>query len=337
MKHRMRGRFLCALVAAALCAALPAEPAADVTSSAKPTTIPRTPDGHPDLQGTWTNATITPLERPLQFNGRLNVTDAEAAAFEKDDARHVQELDQSGDRLPFGPSGSTGTGTFNALFFERGTELIRINGVKRTSLIIDPPDGRLPPITDEARLRNRTRGNARADATDVKHHPLSERCILGFDSTAGPPMLPVLYNSTYQIVQTSDTVMILVEMVHDVRIIRINGSHLPASVHLLLGDSIGHWDGDALIVDTTNFTNQTPFHGSTENLHVIERFERTGANQILYRATMIDPATFSKPWSLEYPFNAAPGPLYEYACHEGNYALPDILAGARKTDSRLTK
>ena len=335
----MRGRLPWALAAAALCAApLPANPAdANASAKAAASTIPRTPDGHPDLQGTWTNATITPLERPPQFKGRLTATDAEAVAFEKDDARHVHELDQVGDRLPFGPAGSFGTGTFNVLFLERGTELMRVNGAKRTSLIVDPPDGRLPPITDDARLRNRARGSARADATDVKHHPLSERCILGFDSTAGPPMLPVMYNSTYQIVQNKDAVMILVEMVHDVRIVRINGTHLPANVRLLLGDSIGHWEGDVLLIDTTNFTNQTAFHGSSENLHVIERFERTGANQILYRATIDDPATFSKQWTLEYPFSAIPGPVYEYACHEGNYALADILAGARKMDSHLTK
>src|SRR5271154_4137913 len=137
-------------------------------------TIPRTPDGHPDLQGIWTNATITPLERPPKWNGRPTVT---AAAYEADDAGHVHELDQSGDRLPFGPSGSTGTGTFNVLFFERCTELIRVDGAKRTSLIVDPPDGRVPPITDDARLCNRAR-TARADPADVLTHSLSERCIL---------------------------------------------------------------------------------------------------------------------------------------------------------------
>jgi hypothetical protein len=166
----------------------------------------------------------------------------------------------------------------------------------------------------------------------VKNRPISERCLLGFGSTSGPPMLPVLYNNNYQIVQTPDTVMILVEMVHDVRIVRMNGTHPPASVRFWLGDSVGKWEGDTLVVDTTNFTDKTPLHGSSENLHVIERFQRVSPNDILYKATIDDPSTFTKIWSVEYPFVAAKGPIYEYACHEGNYAMTDILGGARKAE-----
>jgi len=167
----------------------------------------------------------------------------------------------------------------------------------------------------------------------VKGRPLAERCLLGFGSTSGPPMMPVLYNNNYQIVQTPDAVMILVEMVHDARIVRINGTHPPATVRQWLGDSIGHWEGDTLVVDTTNFTDQTRFRGASENLHVIERFTRTGPDTILYKVTIDDPSTFSKQWTMEYPFRTTDGPIYEYACHEGNYSITDILGGQRKTET----
>jgi len=171
----------------------------------------------------------------------------------------------------------------------------------------------------------------------VKDRPLSERCIIGFGSTSGPPMMPVLYNNTYQIVQTPDATIIEVEMVHDMRVIRMNGTHKPASVRQWLGDSIGHWEGDTLVVDTTNFTGETRFRGSSQNLHVVERFQRTDANTILYRATIDDPSTYTKPWTMEFPFRATQGPVYEYACHEGNYAMTDILGGARKQEAEAPK
>ena len=146
-------------------------------------------------------------------------------------------------------------------------------------------------------------------------------------------MLPVLYNNNYQIVQTKDAVMILVEMVHDVRVIRMNGTHAPSNIRQWLGDSIGHWEGDTLVVDTTNFNDETLFEGASPNLHVIERFQRIDANTILYKVTIDDPSTFAQQWTMEYPFVAARGPIYEYACHEGNYAMTDILGGARKADA----
>ncbi|HLG97297.1 MAG TPA: hypothetical protein VKX49_13380 [Bryobacteraceae bacterium] len=294
--------------------------------------IPRTTDGHPDLQGVWTNATITPLERPAELAGKATLSDAEASAWEKKD-HSVNTLDSDVDSGFNRVTGGPGVGAYNNLFVDRGSELARVDGVKRTSLVIDPPDGKIPPITEAARARNvsMVRGFNRYD--DVKDRPLSERCIIGFGSTSGPPMLPVLYNNNYEIVQTPQYVMIVVEMVHDIRVIRINGTHKPSNVRQLLGDSIGHWEGDTLVVDTTNFTDKTRFRGSGENLHVIERFRRVDANTILYRATIDDPSTYTKQWTLEYPFLAAAGPVYEYACHEGNYAMPDILGGARKLES----
>ncbi|HLH00917.1 MAG TPA: hypothetical protein VKX49_31715 [Bryobacteraceae bacterium] len=333
----MTFRIFTCLSTALLCAAfLPAQTpnaTAKGASPAKTKAIPRAADGHPDLQGIWTNATVTPMERPPQFAGKLNITDAEAAAYEKDQAQDLQSEDGQSDGKIIRAAGSSGTGGYNVLFVDRGTEMIRVDGVKRSSLIIDPPDGRVPPITDEARKRNASAMRNFNKYDDVKERPLSERCIIGFGSTAGPPMMPVLYNNTYQIVQTKDKIMILVEMVHDVRVIRMNGTHVPSNVRLLLGDSIGHWEGDTLVVDTTNFTNQTSFRGSSENLHVIERFQRIGPDQILYRATIDDPSTYTKQWTMEFPFRATAGPIYEYACHEGNYAMTDIMGGARKMES----
>ena len=308
-----------------------------LTLLGQPAKMPRTPDGHPDLQGTWTNATITPMERPAMFATKPTLTDAEAREFEKKDAAELQSVDGASEHPLLAAAGSSGTGGYNVLFIDRGQELARVDGVKRTSLVVDPPDGKVPPMTPEAQKRMGLMMRSFFVMNSVKDRPLSERCLLGFGSTSGPPMLPVLYNNNYQIVQTPDAVMILVEMVHDVRIIRMNAKHAPPTVRQWLGDSIGRWEGDTLVVDTTNLTDRTLFHGATENLHVIERFQRVDPNTILYRATIDDPSTFTKQWTLEYPFVATVGPVYEYACHEGNYAMPDILGGARKADAAAKK
>jgi hypothetical protein len=294
-------------------------------------TLPRVRDGHPDLQGIWTNATLTPMERPAAFAGKLTVSDAEAAKYEKAQDDELKAGDGKSEGEFHRRAGSGDTGGYNALFIDRGSELARVDGVKRTSLIIDPPDGRVPPLTPEARTRlaSMRRGGGTGSAQD---RPLSERCLMSFGSSSGPPMLPVLYNNNYQIVQTPDTVMILVEMIHDARIIRMNGTHKPDNVRQWLGDSIGHWEGDTLVVDTANFNDQVVFRGSSKNLHVIERFTRVDAKTLLYKATIDDPTTFTKSWTLEYPFVTDRGPIFEYACHEGNYALVDILEGARKQE-----
>lgn len=294
--------------------------------------IPRTADGKPDLQGIWTNATITPLERLPMLGDRAALTPAEAAAYEKRAAEELAKVDGQSEGPLLAAAGSSGTGGYNVLFIDRGSELATINGQKRTSLVIDPSSGRVPPMLPAAIQRNAQRGGFnRFDS--VKDRPLAERCLLGFGSTSGPPMLPVLYNNLYQIVQTPTHVMILVEMVHDARIVRMNGTHPPKHVKQWLGDSIGRWEGDELVVETTNFTDQTRFRGSSENLKVTERFKRVDAKTIVYKATIEDPTTWSQPWTLEYPFLAAPGPIYEYACHEGNYSMVDILGGARKADA----
>jgi len=309
--------------------ALAALVAAVMFGQSKPWSPPRTPDGHPDLQGTWINSTLTSLERPAEFRDKPILSEQEAAAYEK---QLLREADR--DRRDGGAEADVGR-AYNELFFDRGSKLARVGRSIRTSLIVDPPDGRVPALTPEAQKRA---ADARADA---RRHPadgpedrsLQERCL--FWLTDGPPMLPGPYNNYYQIVQAPGYVMILVEMAHDARIIPLDGRpHVDSKIREWKGDSRGRWEGDTLVVDTTNFSGKTKFRGSGENLHVIERFTRVAPDTILYKFTIDDPATFTKPWSGEIPFTAAAGPIYEYACHEGNYALPDILAGARAEERK---
>jgi hypothetical protein len=331
-------------------------------SSGKGSTLPRTPDGRPDLQGIYNVATITPLERPAGLGDRLVLTEAEAAALEQyEQQRNEKSTEPSspdraappvgGDKSPTNSfleglfrAGGGAVGGYNNFWLASGTRVITVNGQRRSSIIVDPVDGKIPAMKPEARQRNLA-FLARAVSPDAAEgasagpsgafdgpevRPLAERCLLGFGSTSGPPTLPnYFYNNLKQIVQTRDTVMILNEMVHDVRIIRMGARHLPSHIRRWMGDSVGHWEGDTLVVDTTNFTNKTQFRGSSENLHVVERFTRVDANTLLYRFTVEDPTTWERPWSGEYPWVATDEPIYEYACHEGNYALGGILRGAR--------
>jgi hypothetical protein len=323
----------------------------------------RTADGHPDLQGVYEIATITPLERPAQFGNRANLTREEAAAMEtyeqqrqvKNDAPLAADrgappvggdTSQPKSYLEFLERAGGGVvGGYNNFWLAGGTQVITVNGEKRSSIIVDPPDGHIPQMTPEARRRRQAllAGAVDPSASEASAaagppgafdgpelRPLAERCLLGFGSTSGPPTLPnYFYNNLKQIVQTPTTIMILVEMVHDVRIIRMNAEHLPPTVRKWMGDSVGHWEGDTLVVDTTNFTNKTQFQGASEQLHVVERFTRVNANTLLYRFTVDDPQTWDKPWGGEYPWNATDEHIYEYACHEGNYSLGDMLRGAR--------
>jgi hypothetical protein len=291
--------------------------------------MPRTADGHPALQGIWNNSTRTPLERGAEFAGKPTVTDVEARAWEQKEHQAWQELDGTSEGPLHKTKGSEGTGAYNVLFYDMGSGLARVDGVKRTSMVVDPPDGKIPPLVPQARERNRAAG--RSTSGNVKERGLSERCILV--SMSGPPMLPTLYNNNYQIVQTPEAIMIMAEEIHDVRIIRMNAQHLPPDIRRWTGDSVGHWEGDTLVAETTNFTDQTHFRGSSRDLKVTERFTRVDANNIVYKAIIEDPSTWTKPWTVELPFAAAPGPIYEYACHEGNYAMEDILAGARKAEA----
>jgi hypothetical protein len=314
--------------------------------------LPRTPDGHPDLQGVYDLATLTPLERAAGQS--LVLTDEEAARLEKQVAERKFRagLPSKGDREapPVGGDGSTGAagniGGYNNFWIDNGTRYVMVDGRKRMSIIVDPPDGRIPALTAEARQRAAARtAQATSDQQsreddpgfdptpgaydDPERRPLGERCLLGFGSTSGPPALPVLYNNLHQIVQTTDTVLIVNEMVHDVRVVRMNAPHLPSTMRRWMGDSVGRWEGDTLVVDTTNFTDKTRFRGSSENLHVVERFTRLDPKTLLYRFTIDDAATWASAWTGEYTWPATDEHLYEYACHEGNYALGNILRGAR--------
>jgi len=327
--------------------------------------IPRLPDGKPDLQGMSDLALLTPLERPTGLPAVL--TYEQAAKLEKRavDVAHAGNLPIDGNRSapPKGGDGSVGpagnVGGYNTFWLDRGTHYSTVDGQKRSSIIIDPPDGRVPALTADARQRTVAARSAfvrpTSDQTesndpglepagaydDPERRPLGERCVLGFGSTSGPPILPnYFYNNLHQIVQTPDTVMILTEMVHDARVIRLNAPHPPPHIRKWLGDSTGHWEGDTLVVETTNFTDKTRFRGSTDKVKVTEHLTRVDASTLKYRFTMEDPQTWEKPWTGEYTWPVTGDHLYEYACHEGNYALGNILRGARvreAEDGRKTR
>ena len=287
-------------------------------AKASPTLL--TANGQPDLQGTWSSASLSPFERPKELAGKEFFTKEEAAQFAN------RLLEQSNrDRRGATPEEDV-AGAYNEAWFERGT---KVASNLRTSIVVDPSDGKIPPLTAEAR------NAATAQAAIQRRRPegpedfsLPVRCIMW--PTAGPPMVPAGYNNNYQIFQNRDYVAIYIEMIHDVRIIPLDGRpHIPSTIRQWMGDSRGHWEGNTLVVDTTNFTDKTHFRGSDRNLHVVERFTRTDADTILYRFTIDDPTAFTKPWTGEIAMSKAPGRIYEYACHEGNYSLATMLAGAR--------
>jgi hypothetical protein len=349
--------FACSLTAV-LVASDRARDGEQAARTAKPWTMPRTPEGKPDLQGTWSNATLTPLERPAGQG--LVLTKEQADAIENRTQLVRADRDKASDpNRPAPPKGGEDrpalpgeqtfierlsaaaggkVGGYNGFWLDPGDRVAVVNGEPRSSLIIDPPDGRAPALTAEARKRAGERAALNKKFGEFDHpelRALAERCLMSFGSNAGPPMLPnYFYNNNYQIVQTKDTVLILVEMVHDVRLIRIGGERLPKHVRPWMGDSIGRWEGDTLVVETTNFHPLQNFRGASENLKVIERFTRTGPGTILYKFTIDDPTTFTAPWSGELPFNRTDELIYEYACHEGNYALSNILSGERARERR---
>src|SRR5690242_19329092 len=366
----MQNGFIAKSSAAALMAlavmvvtAVPAR--AQATKTAAKSTIRRMPDGHPDLQGTYDLATMTPMERfpgdppVLSKEQAEKVQRAEMARRNADGGK----LDPNRGTLPVGGDKSAGktyfeilekagggpVGGYDRLWLNQGTAYTMVDGQIRTSIVIDPPDGRVPPFNAAAKKR---RANAfglptsdqaenptaaaprRGEYDDPEQRPLSERCLLGFGSTSGPPALPdYFYNDLHQIVQTPDSIMILTEMIHDARIVRMNAQHLPKNIRRWMGDSVGHWEGDTLVIDTTNFTDKTRFRGSTEKLHVVERLTRVDERTLLYRFTVEDPDTWDRPWTGEYTWPATDERIYEYACHEANYALGDVLRGARQQEA----
>jgi hypothetical protein len=304
---------------------------------------PRTADGHPDLQGIWTNATLTPVERPKTLGDRRVLNETEALQMEQRMKEFAAASDEPSDLSQELPKGG-GVGGYNVFWFDPANKVATVNGERRSSLIVYPDNGQVPELSEpgKQRLAARTARAAEGAFDGPEQRALGERCILGFGSNSGPPMLPVMYNSNYQIVQNRDAVLIHVEMVHDARIIRLGGQHPPAHLRKWMGDSIGRWEGETLVVETTHFNPAQPIQigqGATyrsipisPGLKVMERFTRVGPRTIKYEFTVEDPDTFSTAWRGEIPFNYTEQPIYEYACHEGNYALPGILAGAREQE-----
>jgi len=335
-----------------------------IKPTAKPTSIPRLADGRPDLQGNWTNATITMLERrpntPLvitEVAARLDETNTEAAMVAREAPSSPDrgappvggEIRKSPNAEPtylelLWRAGGGAVGGYNTFWIDPGDRVLRIDGQPRSSIIIDPPSGRIPGYTEEARGRMAKAAEIRkTQGSEFDHpelRPLAERCITSFGNNAGPPMLPnYFYNNSYSIVQSKDTVVIVTEMVHDARVVRIGGTHPPPGLRKWFGDSIGRWEADTLVIETTNFHPNHGFRGSWEHLKVTERLTRKDANTILYRFTVEDPTTFTAPFTGELVFNAmAPGEMvYEYACHEANYGLEGVMSGARAQEREAAK
>ncbi len=277
--------------------------------------IPRLASGHPDLQGTWDFRTITPLQRPREFADQEVLSAEQAAEFEL--ARQEQL-----DRDNF--TDTTTTGDYNQFWYDRGTEIL---GSNRTSLITYPADGRIPELTEQAQARNEARREAATLNHGIEVRPLSERCIMGFNS--GPPMLPSAYNNNVQLVQTGDHVLIHNEMVHNARIVKMNTSEYRQSPRDWEGDSIGYWDGDTLVVETRYFARATSFGNSSENMELTEKFWLIDADTLGYEFTISDPTTWTDSWTAMFPMRRAAEPIYEYACHEGNYSMAAIMAGWR--------
>ncbi len=334
--------------------------AAPVATAVEGDALPRTASGRPDFTGSYDVATLTPLNRPVEFGDNLFLTPEQANAIVERERervaaraaqRQITEPPPPGGAPPIGlgeefreTSGAGNVGGYNNFWTDRGNDVFSIDGKFRTSIITDPPNGRMPALTAEtmqrlSERRGRRRGNdgtawwLEVEGPGPYDGPESlgvpERCLIGFGSTAGPPILPVLYNNAKRIVQTEDHLMILIEMVHDARIVRIGGEHIPENERRWLGDSIGWWEGDTLVVETTNFTDRPALFLASRNLEVTERFTRVGATDVLYSFTVDDPTVWSAPWSGEYLWPGISGNVYEYACHEGNYAMGNILRGAR--------
>lgn len=299
---------------------------------------PKTEFGISDLQGIWSIATQTNLERAQRFGGELVISEEEALRIEAMFQAGMAASNQPSDPDREAPTAGQNVGGYNTFWMDPGDRLALVDGEIRTSIIVDPPDGKLP-YTDMGRANYEAAMDRRNTYDGPEVRPIGERCVIGFGSSPGPPKLPVLYNNLTQIVQTKDYVVLMAEMVHDARIVRIGGEFQDPPSNPWLGDSIGYYEEDSLVVETTNFHPQQSLRSSLDHrfyasseMKVIERFTRVAEDVILYQFTVEDPENYSQPWSGELPMNLSEENMYEYACHEGNYALPGILAGARRAD-----
>jgi hypothetical protein len=335
MRHTVRTLALLGAVAGV--GLLPAAPVEAQSRGAR--TLPRTPEGHPDLSGNWTNVTITPFERE---EGRSAVlTWDEVARLEGGAVARVERAAQPSDPDRPPPQAGGSVGGYNNVYIDRGDRVAIVKGEPRSSLVTRPANGRRPALSAEGRRRAAERRAFLGQFGDYDHpelRPLGERCIVSFGTSGGPPMIPnTFYNNNYTIVQTADHIMIMAEMVHDVRVIRLGEPKpLPAGVKLWFGDSWGRWEGSTLVVETTNLNPRHPFRSvvPTERTKVVERFTRVDEETILYDFTIDDPDNYTEPWGGEIPFTKFDDLLYEYSCHEGNYALQGILSGARYEESQ---
>jgi len=335
MRHRAVASFGVLLVAIAVTVVATRSVAGQAPSPAKAAaakkwTVPRTPDGQPDLQGFWTNSTYVPLERPNNV-AKAIYTEQEFAAMIKDAAARETEQTEPGT-----------IADVHYDFTQFGLDRSQSAFVKtlRTSLIVDPSNGKLPPLTAEGQKRaadraaERRRMGATTDA--VQNMPIGTRCLIMAGS--GPPMMSAGYNSNYQIVQSPGYVMILVEMIHDARIIPLDGrAPLPENMRQWMGDSRGHWEGDTLVIETTNLNGKNPYRGSSEKMRITERLSRVDANTLGYQFTVDDPATWSTPFTAEAPMTKSVGPIFEHACHEGNYGVRNTLVGARLEEKKAAE
>ena len=316
---------------------------------------PRASDGKADLQGNWSNAYITPLERQAKFGDRKVHTAKEAAEIEGDAVERFAEGDKPTDPNQGAEDHTTkncqGAGGldcgYNSGWKDSGTQLTRVNGEPRTSFITSTPNGRIPPVIPGSRAAsagrrgpaaasNEGREDGPAGPASMNDNPetrsIGERCLMSFGNSAGPIMLPLMYNNTYQIVQTKDSVAILVEMVHDTRVVQLNAKHRTDGVRPWMGDSIGWWEGDTLVVETTNYHPSQTLRGSSENLKVTEKFSRVGKDRLLYQFKAEDPTVWAEPWGGEYEFAAYPDRIEEYACREGEKSVEHMLDAARAAE-----
>ncbi|MCE2515757.1 MAG: hypothetical protein J4F37_12255 [Acidobacteria bacterium] len=314
----MRDRWAVAAVMAVALLAVAAVPAPVAAQG----DAPRTPWGAPDLQGVWDFRTITPLQRPEDLGDQAFLTEEEAARLEQEAVeRDVRLWEADARRTEAGGR----VGAYNNFWMDRGTNVV---GNRRTSLIVDPPNGRMPPLTDEGQRRADERRAYRAEhpADSWLDRSSYDRCILGFNQ--GPPMTPGGYNQNMQLFQTPDHVVVLNEMVHDSRIIPLDGRPR-TGIDSWTGESRGRWEGDTLVVETVDFTAKHNWRGTTPDRHLIEKFTRVDADTLLYEFTLTDPGTWTASWTAQVPMRRNDLPLFEYACHEGNYSLEGILSGTR--------
>jgi hypothetical protein len=348
----MRNIPLCSIVVVSLIA-LQARGAEDDAG------IRRFANGKPDLSGTYDAGTVTPVDRPPQFGNNLYLTPEEAKKLEETSAAFWAAADNKSDGERKAPQkggdgnnmfGGGGVGGYNAFWIDPGSEAVMVDGKFRTSIIYDPPNGRRPAMTPQGMAKMADnfssfahQNTGRASWLDhggpgpfdnPEDLALAERCLLGF--SGGPPMLPSLYNNYIRVVQTEDRLVILLEMVHDARIVRIDSKHGPEDLKRWLGDSIGYWDGDTLVVETRNFRDDTGLYGGDANLKVVERFSRAKDGNLLYHFRVEDPTAWTAPWAGEYAWRASDSRVFEYACHEGNYAMGNILRGARLLEAEYT-